>query len=168
MALFHNNAGLVYYAQGEYQRALEVFQEALRLCEATGTTWYQPETRSMLALTHLALDCLQEALEWATQALEIAQALGSQVYRGFAHRAPGEVHTALEGGHEQARRHFERSIALLEEAGARFDLALACRAYGRALHRWGQPEEGERYLRRARELFAAMGCSPAWLKDKVG
>ncbi|MFQ5854951.1 MAG: tetratricopeptide repeat protein [Anaerolineae bacterium] len=164
IALFHNNAGLVHYARAEYDQALVSFQEALRLCEQTGSRWYQPETCSMLALTHLALGHAQEALNCASRALEIARELGSQTHHGFAHRALGEVYAARDEGRDQAVEHFERSIALLEEAGAYFDLALAYLAYGRALRRWGQTEQGERYLHRAREIFTTLGCGQAWLK----
>lgn len=167
ITLFHNNAGLVHYAQGEYHRALASLQEALRLHEDTSSTWYEPETQSMLALTHLALGDAQEALSLASRALEIARDLGSQSYRGFAHRALGEVYATRKGDCDQAVEHLERSIALLKDAGTHFDLALSYRAYGRALHRWGQAEEGDRYMQQARDIFLTLGCGQVWLEEEA-
>jgi tetratricopeptide (TPR) repeat protein len=167
LAITCNNTGLVHYARQAYDQALESFQETLRLCQETGATWYQPETFSMLALSHLALDQFEDALHWASQALETARKLGSQTYRGFAHRALGECYARLAGGREQAVEHFERSIELLEDAGAHFDLALSYRAYGRVLHGWGQTEQGDHCLRQAQEIFQRLGCGRAWLEDEA-
>src|SRR5437588_162460 len=104
-----------------------------------------------------ALDRLgrqEEAVELASEELEIARAWGSPGTVGRSLRVLGTVLRA--DGIEQ----LEEACALLEQAPARLEQAKALAALGAALRRARQPSDAREPLRRALELAEMCGTQP--------
>ena len=89
---------------------------------------------------------------YAKKSLEMARGLENETFIGVAHRVLGQVASARD---EQlkARRHFDESWRIFEEAGDVHELAKTAAAYGEVLMRWGELEDARDKLEEAAEIF---------------
>jgi len=120
----------------------------------TAVTWRSPQAR---ALHHLGRT--EEALAVARENVEIARRYGAPSTIGRALRELGE----LRG--DEGIEDLEESVALLDGAPARLELAKALAALGRALRHARRPSDAREPLRRALELADA--CGAAGLAEDV-
>ena len=117
---------------------------------------------------------LDAALSYGERSLRLARHLGSVYDEGLAHRLLGAVYQARgkeretrEEGRGKARDHFVRSITLLEEAEAQYDLALSLFYSGKLLiEDEGSRTEGDRQLLEAIKTFEELKVS-YWLARSI-
>ncbi len=92
--------------------------------------------------------------------LGTAEASDRTLELGPAHRLFGEIELATDPtpeGQRRAARHFEKSIALLQDTGAENELALTYARYGRWQKDLGRLTHAREYLTRALEIFERLG-----------
>ncbi len=124
------------------------------------------EASERLGWVCLMRGSLEGALSYGERSLRIARHIGSVYDEGLAHRLLGAVYqTRAETKTERrkARDHLARSISLLEEAGARYDLGISLLYSGSLLVKDGDfRPEGERQLLEAGRVFEELKLS-YWL-----
>ncbi|MCZ8243779.1 MAG: tetratricopeptide repeat protein, partial [Microcystis sp. LE19-131.1A] len=76
----YNNLGAVYDSLGEYQKAIEFYQQSLAITREIGDRGGEASSWFNLGLTYYKLDRISEAKEAYLQARELYQALGLAVY----------------------------------------------------------------------------------------
>ncbi|MDX3589250.1 ATP-binding protein [Streptomyces europaeiscabiei] len=108
--------------------------------------------RSRAALLHLALGQRTDALQLATEEVELAHRWGTGRVIGVASRCLGVVMGGPEG---EALLH--EAVAVLEGAPARLELARARYELGVALSRRGEADQGCRLLTQALDLAETCG-----------
>jgi len=94
------------------------------------------------------------------EVLDLAGQSGMKFYWGIAHRLLGDiavVNNVPEAELSAAVEHFEQSIAILGEIGARSELAYAHAGYGRLCRKAGRLTEARNNFIRALELFDDLG-----------
>ncbi|MDH6127378.1 AAA family ATPase [Kitasatospora sp. GP82] len=116
--------------------------------------------RSQAALTHLALGQRKEALQLATEEMELAHRWGTERAIGLASRCLGVVTGGPEG-----LALLEEAVAVLELSPARLELARARYELGTALSRAGEIGQGRRSLTQALDL--AETCGSVLLAGRV-
>lgn len=144
--------GLLYYYLDNYDKAIEYYQQVLDTPEPTASAVAQ--TLRMLTDVYISKDMFQEALNTAKKAEEAIDRIGEKRERGALHRAYGQIYTNYKE-HDTARDYFGKSIALLREIGARYELALTYFACGES--KSFDFEKRKRHLESARLLFDEMG-----------
>ncbi|MFF7475037.1 AAA family ATPase [Streptomyces sp. NPDC008092] len=150
-----------YAAQGSAAAALTVLLEygaqekRTRVTNLTGAPW-----RSQAALLHLALGQRTDALQLATEELELAHRWGTGRVIGLASRCLGVVTGGAEG--EALLR---EAVAVLERSPARLELARARYELGVALSHRGEADQARRVLTRALDL--AETCGSVLLAGRV-
>ncbi|MBE8994509.1 tetratricopeptide repeat protein, partial [Microcystis aeruginosa] len=72
----YNNLGNVYYSLGEYQKAIEFYQQSLAITREIGNRGVEAKSWFNLGFTYYKLDRISEAKEAYLQARELYQALG--------------------------------------------------------------------------------------------
>ncbi|MFE2061356.1 ATP-binding protein [Streptomyces sp. NPDC059467] len=151
----------LYAARGNPAAALTVLLEygaqekRTRVTNLTGAPW-----RSQAALLHLRLGQRTDALQLATEELELAHRWGTERVIGLASRCLGVVMGGPEG--EALLR---EAVAVLERSPARLELARARYELGAALSRRGEADQGRRALAQALDL--AETCGSLLLADRV-
>ncbi|MER5730753.1 AAA family ATPase [Streptomyces sp. NPDC002138] len=110
--------------------------------------------RSQAALLHLALGQRTDALQLATEELELAHRWGTERAVGLASRCLGVVVGGPEG-----EAHLREAVAVLERSPARLELARARYELGAALSRAGATGQGRRALTQALDLAQTCGST---------
>ncbi|MBU1320546.1 MAG: sigma 54-interacting transcriptional regulator [candidate division Zixibacteria bacterium] len=144
--------GLTYHLEGNCDRATEYYQQVLDTPEPTASAVAQ--TLRMLADIHISRDMFQEALSTAKRAEEAIDKIGEKRELGALYRAYGQIYTQREE-HDTARGYFNKSITLLREIGARYELALTHFACGES--KSYNIKTRMRHLEFGRLLFYEMG-----------
>ncbi|MBK3564213.1 AAA family ATPase [Streptomyces sp. MBT62] len=143
----------VYAARGNRAAALTVLLEygaqekRTGVTNLTGAPW-----RSRAALLHLALGQRTDALQLATEEVELAHRWGTERVIGLALRSLGVVMGGSEG--EALLR---EAVDLLERSPARLELARARYELGVVLSRRGETHQSGQVLTQALDLAEACG-----------
>ncbi|WP_441248806.1 AAA family ATPase [Kitasatospora sp. McL0602] len=116
--------------------------------------------RSKAALLHRALGQQADALQLATEELELAHRWGTGRAIGLASRCLGVVVGGPEG-----QAHLREAVAVLEQSPARLELARSRYELGTALTRAGETGQGRRLLTQALDL--AQTCGSVLLAGRV-
>lgn len=145
-----------YSAQGDYARAAELARQALATAEALQAPSLQTEALNTLVEALIELGNLDDAAAYAEQAVELSRSLGADDLMAIALRLRGAA-TAAQGRswHED----FVASAALCEAVQDRFELARTWSAYGAALLKTGNLDEGIAYLKRAYDTFTVLSAN---------
>ncbi|WP_157876586.1 AAA family ATPase [Streptomyces graminilatus] len=126
-----------------------------RVTNLAGAPW-----RSRASLLHLTLGQRTDALQLATEELELAHQWGTERAIGVASRCLGVIH-----GGRKGQALLRESVALLKRSPARLELARAHYELGTALLRGGEADEARQALTRA--LHLADTCGSVLLAGQV-
>ncbi|GAQ61827.1 phage tail protein [Streptomyces scabiei] len=116
--------------------------------------------RSRAALLHLALGQRTDALQLATEELELAHQWGTERAIGVASRCLGVIH-----GGRRGQALLREAVAVLKRSPARLELARAHYGLGTALMRGGKADEARQALTQA--LHLADTCGSVLLAGQV-
>ena len=164
-AITLSDLGRTYYYLGNLERAQEILEQALSMMAASGERWQMPYTHAYLAWAFLATNEDDKALTHACTGLQVAQEIEDSRFLGLTHRVMAEVaaHVGSERAATEPGFHFEESIRILQEIGAKAELARSLAAYGLYLMDSADASEAQRgaaLVNEARTLFRQMGM--AW------
>jgi tetratricopeptide (TPR) repeat protein len=152
--------GLCYLRQGKLDQALQMLEQSNRLVATREVRGFQATTpRAGLAEVYLAK---AEATEGHTRAVALnsaARACRAALKQGKADSRSVGIASRLQGAYEwfrgradTARLCWERSMAVAEELGARYDL-------GQTYLEMGRRTGARTYLERAEQIFGEIGAS---------
>ncbi len=111
-----NLVGLIHSERGELERALESFEESLRLSRETGFGLGEQRALNQLAGVYCQQGGLDKALAYLQQALAASIKAGDTYGRAVNQRNVGWV-LVLMGRWTEAAEHYHRTVALCEEHG---------------------------------------------------
>lgn len=154
-AIYHEYAGELEFAQGNYENAKNHYLDCIGIMEEIAPESDMiSQTYRLLAELQIAEKHYDEALSSCEKALKVAASLGEKIEIGAIHRAFGQIYTALKQN-EKAKENFEKSISILEQIGAKFEL-------GKAYLEAGKSDCFEyfarlKFLGKAEDLFKELG-----------
>lgn len=123
--------------RGDLTPSLEHLRESLKMFQAISDLPGQARCCTSLSYVIELMGQLDEALEWAEEALAISLRIGDQSVVGISHLALGRLHSRR-GEHYLARESFDLSLTLAEKSGNPRSLAkrhqIAGQAYMEAGH----------------------------------
>jgi len=143
--------GLLEYYRGNYRKAREYYQKVLDMPEPTASAVAQ--TTRMLTDVYIAEKKWKLAASTAWKAEEAITKINERIELAALWRAYGQIYTH-KNDYDTAREHFTKSIDLLKEIGARYELALSYFAAGQSESY--DYAERKRHLEMARMLFVEM------------
>ncbi len=143
--------GLNEYFAGNYAKAREYYDQVLAMPEPTASAVAQ--TLRMLTDVEIAEGNWNTARETAGRAEIAINKISERIELGALWRAYGHLQTH-DGNHAVAREYFEKSIDLLRQLGARYELALSHFDAGRSA--CYSSEQRLEQLRQAKTLFVEM------------
>lgn len=151
IAVCNEFLGLNEFWLGNYHKAGEHYELVLNMPELRASA--RAQTLRMLTDVYVAEGNFDQAKKTASEAEEVITRIKERIELGALYRAYGQIYAGEADG-ASAREYFTNSIDLLQELGARYELALSHTACGQSPVYSGQ--ERLLHLRRARDLFAAM------------
>ncbi|MBU2625776.1 MAG: sigma 54-interacting transcriptional regulator [candidate division Zixibacteria bacterium] len=148
---YREYSGLLAYTRGNYAKAREYYHKVLDMPEPTASAVAQ--TLRMLTDVYIAEEKFAIAEETAVKAEAAITRINERIELGALYRAYGQIHTHKQEA-ESACDDFKRSIDLLREIGARYELALSYLTAGKS-ESYGF-DERMRHLEMSRMLFIEM------------
>jgi DNA-binding NtrC family response regulator len=139
------------YYRGNYRKAREYYQQVLDMPEPTASAVAQ--TLRMLTDVYVAEGKWHKAASTAQKAEAAILKINERIELAALWRAYGQIHTH-KGESETARDYFRKSIELLKEIGAKYELALSYFAAGESESY--SFDERKRHLEMSRMLFVEM------------
>jgi len=146
--------GDVFHRQGRYAEARDVLQLGSDVAQSVDRRTWRPTLQAWLGSAAAALGEVPEA-DWA-EALDTVRQAGNIMGEAGIRGKRGEA-LATRGEYPAALEDLEASAAILEDQGARPNLARVLRGLGHTLRQAGRPDEAEPVLRRSLALFEELG-----------
>ena len=143
--------GLVSTLTGNYSKAREYYQQVLDMPEPTASAVAQ--TLRMLTDVYVAEGDFKLAKKTAEEAEAAIGKVNERRELAALYRAYGQIHDH-EGAVSESKEYFTRSIDILSEIGAKYELALSYMASGRCASFTEEERMGRLHI--ARTLFAGM------------
>jgi transcriptional regulator with AAA-type ATPase domain/tetratricopeptide (TPR) repeat protein len=107
----------------EYESALELYRESLRIAGKTGPAQdIRVEVYRRMGELHVAWTRGEKAFEYLQEALVLARRIRERFEEGAILRTLGMAYS-LSGDIENARVHFQKSLDVLHSIGSRFEIA---------------------------------------------
>lgn len=118
LSCFIRNLGVANWGLGQYEQALERFDELLRIAEKEKSESLRLVASGNIGLVKSWMGEKEEAMKQFQKALSIAQQLGDRRNISIAYESLGQIHKEM-GDHEKALDYFERALKLAIEQGNR-------------------------------------------------
>ncbi|MDQ2933834.1 MAG: tetratricopeptide repeat protein [Chloroflexota bacterium] len=150
--------GDIYQRQGRFQEAREALQRGHELALVVDRTFWRPSLQAWLGTSATALGDFAAAEGSWEEPLATARSIGNRF--GEAGILWKRAEASAKRGDSAAVADFAASAAILEELGARPQLARVLRGWGEALRAAGRTAESDATLHRALALFEEMGIAP--------
>lgn len=132
--------GIGYWYRDEYDTALELVLEALRIYERIGDTQGIAGSLSTAGTIYLNLERYDQALETYQRALALAEKTGDENRVGIVLSNLGTTYLGM-NRHEDALVEFRRALPILERTGSTLDVLTALGNIGGAYRRLGRLDE---------------------------
>ena len=151
--------GDIYQRQGRFQEARETLQRGNDLALVVDRMMWRPTLQAWLGTTATALGDYAAAEGSWDEALATVRSVGNRVGEAGILQKRAEA-SASRADHAAALADFADSAAILEDLGARPQLARVLHGWGEALRAAGRGTESATILHRALTLFEEMGIEP--------
>ncbi|MGZ9275911.1 MAG: hypothetical protein ACXW4L_02185 [Candidatus Limnocylindrales bacterium] len=151
--------GDIYQRQGRFQEARETLQRGNDLALVVDRTMWRPTLQAWLGTSAAALGDFAAAEGSWDEALATVRSIGNRVGEAGILWKRAEA-SAQRSERPAALADFADSAAILEDLGARPQLARVLRGWGETLRAAGRAAESDVTLQRALALFEEMGIAP--------
>jgi transcriptional regulator with PAS, ATPase and Fis domain len=131
MAIYHEYAGLLAHSENDQNTARDHFLKAIEIGQMAAPEGdINNQTYRLLAELQVDQGAFEEALVSSQKSLEISKSLGEKVEEGAAYRVLARVYYAR-NEKDLCSEYFTRSIACLQQVGAKYELATTYLEAGR-------------------------------------
>lgn len=151
--------GDAYQRQGRYAEARQTLQRGSDLALVVDRMMWRPNLLAWLGTSIAALGDFAAAEGNWEEALETTRAIGNRYGESGILWKRAEARAAT-GEHAEACADYAASAAILDDLGARPQLARVLRGWGESLRAAGEEARGTEKLRRALALFEEMDIRP--------
>jgi tetratricopeptide (TPR) repeat protein len=151
----YNLLGTVYFDQGNYSQAAEVYERSTELRRQAGDLPGLARSYNNQARLAWARDDLAAASQDMQRMLEISQQIGNNYFLAFGYNNLGAVSYKM-GDLQQALNYYHTALALQRRIGDSFGVAQSYSNIGEACYTLGEFFQARRYLERAANAFEAI------------
>ncbi len=148
-----NQLGRLYRDISKYPRALEFFQEALKISTIADNLEFKVYSLNMISVVYRRTDAIKSALDYSQEALELAEtvtnpSIGLKRSMNVSLNNVGNIYQILEQ-YDLAIEKFERSIVLETELDNKLGLAINHQNLGECYEAQGELEDALKNFRRS-------------------
>jgi len=141
---------------GSFLKALERYEEALKLWRVAGDRAQEARTLNNIGLVYSALGEKQKALDYYNQALPLARAVGDRVQEATTLSNIGRVYDAL-GEKQKGLDYLNQALPLRRTVGDRAEEAATLSNIGGVYDALGEKQKALDYFNQALSLARAVG-----------
>ncbi len=154
-----NNTGETHKVMGKYSKAIECFNEGLRLTTGKGVRRNMSYLLTNLAECHIREGRNLEARTFITMAEDNAAGIQDEYLQAMVKFAWGLIHENEENL-GKASENYLAALLKMVSLGIPFDTGLMALAYGECLSKQNKKEEAAVHLKDAVKSFRAAGSAP--------
>jgi len=147
----YNNIGNIYKRQKKHQKTLEAYSEAAKVFEKIGDLRGLVVTDLNLGDAYLDVGEPKKALDVYSKAIPIANKLNDKVMAGLLYSSKGTALTEIKN-YGEAYDNLRRGLMMLQEAGARNDVAKVYGAFSTYYESQGDYKEALRFQKQSKSL----------------
>ncbi|UCB52376.1 MAG: sigma 54-interacting transcriptional regulator [Candidatus Zixiibacteriota bacterium] len=131
-AIYHEYAGQLAHASGDLKSAEKHFLEAIEISrEAAPEGDLNNQAYRLLAELQAAREDFDQALVSCQKSLEVSASLSEKIEEGAAYRILGQIYSAG-SEKDKSSEYFTKSISILQQVGAKYELAKTFLEAGRS------------------------------------
>lgn len=131
-AIYHQHAGLLARCQGDAEKAESHFVRGIEIgTRAAPEGDINNQTYRLLAELDVAQKKFDDALISCQKSLKVSKSVGERIEEGVAYKILGQIYSA-KGGKRRASVYFRKSVSLLQQIGAKYELARTYLEAGRS------------------------------------
>ena len=151
-----NNLGYAYQPLGQYQRAIDLHEQALSIAQKIGSHGGKATSLNHLGNVYDSLRQYPRAIEFFEQALAIKQEIGDRHGEGMSLNNLGNVYHSL-GQYPRAIEFFEQALAIKQEIGDRGGESNSLGNLGNAYNALGQYPQAIKFYDQALDIQQKIG-----------
>ena len=159
VAVAINSMGANYYSRGEYQQALELFEQYLSLDPARRDRAISARTLNIIGVIKRIFGDNAGALDYVQRALALAEETGDKTVLSIVLNTMGVLYRD-QGNYARALEYFEKSLALSETLGDKVVISQTVNNIGTVHGAQGNHEQALEYFQRALKLGQAADDKP--------
>ncbi len=165
----YNNLGVIYQARGDYPKALEFFQNSLRMYEENEEKRGVAMANNNIGAIYDAQGDYESALYYYQKALEIRQEIGDKSGISTGYNNIGRIFEARED-YESALSFYKKSLDIKNEIGDKNDLSLLFNNIASVYSAIKNYEQAYEYYSKALEFSKEIGVksTEAWSTAGIG
>ena len=150
------------YEMAQIEKALECYQEELRICREIGSK--NGMVYSLCSLSKIHLDNIEPdmAEEMAREALDISIEMDAKGEEAWARRLIG-VSYRLRGDLDKAQEYLDKALEMFTESGEKEEVAKCHMEYGYLYKALNRGEDSRKAFKMALEMFEELGMTP-WVE----
>jgi two-component system response regulator HydG len=123
LAIYHEYSGELAFIQGDHQSAENHYKKVLEIMNERAREGDMiSQTYRLLADLLVAKKEYDQAFNSCQKALKVSKSLGERIEESVCYRILGQIYT-FKGDKEKAQENFNKSISILQEIDARYELA---------------------------------------------
>jgi tetratricopeptide (TPR) repeat protein len=146
------NLGIAHRQQGEGQRAIEYYQQALRIAQEIGDRRGKGNQFGNLGVAYADLGKVQRAIDYYEQALAVAREIGDRLAEGNSLGNLGNAYFTL-GEARRAIKYHDQALTISREIGDRHGEGANLGNLGIAYTALGEARRAIEYLEQALAIF---------------
>jgi len=132
LVIYHEYMGSLCFDLGVYKKAEDHYNQILEIWETTAPDGDMiTQTYRLLAELQVTEKEYEKAFISCQKSLEVSKSLGEKIEEGAAHRILGQIYS-VKREKEKSREYFKKSISLLQQVGAKYELAKTYLEAGRS------------------------------------
>jgi CHAT domain-containing protein/tetratricopeptide (TPR) repeat protein len=148
--------GVVYSQNGQQQKAMECYGQALDLARSAGSRLLEAETLTDIGMSYWRRGQLDRALESSSQALPLTRAVGDRKWEALALNNIGLAHASL-GHFQEALDYYNQTLPLARTVGDLRQQSVTLNNIGAIYKRWGEFQIALGYYLEALPLKRRLG-----------
>jgi tetratricopeptide (TPR) repeat protein len=151
-----NSLGNSYYSLGEYQRAIEFYQQSLDIKREIDDRLGEGNSLNNLGNAYRFLGQCQWAIELYQQSLEIFREIGDRLGEGNSLNNLGNAYNSL-GQYQRAIEFYQQSLDITREIGDRNSEGASLNNLGNAYDSLGQYQQAMEFFQQSLEISREIG-----------
>ena len=152
LANSYNNIGLIYYDQGNLEKALEYHEKSLDISEEIGDKKGMSFSYNNIGIIYKNQGNLEKALEYNEKSLDISKEIGDKKGIGKNYYNLGIFYDD-QGNLEKALEYYEKSLEIYKEIGYKKEMSNSYNNIGIIYADQGNLEKALGYLLKAKIIF---------------
>ncbi|HEY9803876.1 MAG TPA: tetratricopeptide repeat protein [Leptolyngbyaceae cyanobacterium] len=148
--------GNAYYSLGQYQRAIDFYQQSLEIQREIGDRFGEGNSLGNLGNAYNSLGQYQRAIDFLQQSLEIQREIGDRNGEGFSLRNLGNAYNSL-GQYQRAIDFLQQSLEIKREIGDRNGEGSSLIGLGNAYGSLGDYPQAIEFYQQSLEISTEIG-----------